>query len=101
MRQLVRTLPAAVVLAGVLLAQPKAFDVATIKPNSSAGNRNALLIQPGGRFVATGIPLKMLMTEAYNVRDFQVFGGPAWINTDRWDIEAKAEEVAGRLPLDE
>jgi len=40
-------------------------------------------------------------TEAYNVRDFEISGGPGWINTDRWDIEAKAEGVAGRLPLDQ
>jgi uncharacterized protein (TIGR03435 family) len=96
-----RFITVAVLLAGVVLAQPKAFDVATIKPNSSADNRDSLLIQPGGRFVATGIPLKMLMTEAYNVRDFEISGGPAWINTDRWDIEARAEGVAGRLPLDQ
>jgi uncharacterized protein (TIGR03435 family) len=84
-----------------VFAQPKAFDVATIKLNSSADNRDALLLQPGGRFVATGIPLKMLMTDAYNVRDFEISGGPGWINTDRWDIEARAEGVSGRLPLDQ
>ncbi len=29
--------------------------------------------------------------EAYRVRDFQILGGPRWINDDQWDIEAKAE----------
>ncbi len=36
------------------------------------------------------------MTYAYRVRDFQISGGPNWIGTDRWDIEAKAEE--GSVP---
>jgi uncharacterized protein (TIGR03435 family) len=32
---------------------------------------------------------------AYDVREFQVSGGPGWINTDRYDIMAKAERSAG------
>src|SRR5262249_6004640 len=36
--------------------------------------------------------LKMLMMNAYRVRDFEIYGGPGWIDTDRWDVEAKAEE---------
>ena len=70
------------------------FEVASIKPNGSADNRVALLMQPGGRFIATGVPLRLLMTFAYRVRDFQVSGGPNWITSDRWDIEARAEEGA-------
>ena len=33
----------------------------------------------------------MIMTVAYTVTDRQISGGPDWINTDRWNIEAKAE----------
>jgi uncharacterized protein (TIGR03435 family) len=51
---------------------------------------------PGGRFVATGIPARMLITNAYRLRNVQVIGGPSWLDTDRWDIEArpKAEDAA-------
>jgi len=35
--------------------------------------------------------LKQLITAAYGLRDFQVFGGPSWIGTDHFDIEAKSE----------
>src|SRR5437660_9036007 len=78
-------------------AQTKpSFEVATVKPSASADNRVAILGQPGGRFVATNASLKMLMTAAYRVRDFQISGGPNWIATDRWNIEAKAEE--GSIP---
>ena len=36
------------------------------------------------------------MAVAYRVRDFQIIGGPSWTGTDRWNIEAKAEE--GSIP---
>ncbi len=69
------------------------FEVATVKPNASGDNRVAIMRQPGGRFVSTGISLKMLMGFAYRVRDFQISGGPNWITTDRWNIEGKAEDT--------
>jgi uncharacterized protein (TIGR03435 family) len=28
--------------------------------------------------------------EDYRIRDFQILGGPNWINDDQWHIEAKA-----------
>lgn len=67
------------------------FEVATVKPTESGDNRFMIMMQPGGRFVATAT-LKMLMGFAYRVRDFQISGGPQWIATDRWNIEGKAEE---------
>src|SRR3989442_10680142 len=72
------------------------FEVATIKPSASGDNRIAILGQPGGRFVANNATLKMLMGAAWRVRDFQISGGPNWTATDRWNIEAKAEE--GSIP---
>jgi bla regulator protein blaR1 len=94
---------AALVLMVAATAQtpPKVFDISTVKPNAANDNRVMLQIQPGGRFNATGVTLKMLMTEAYNVRDFQISGGPGWMDTERWDIVAKAEGVEGQLPIDE
>jgi uncharacterized protein (TIGR03435 family) len=76
------------------------FEVASIKPYEEPplgqprfyGFSN----QPGGRFRATGTTLKMLMTFAYRVRDFQVVGGPDWITADRFEIVAKAED--GTVP---
>src|SRR4029077_18406532 len=53
-----------------------------------------MISRPGGRFSAVGATVKMLVGAAYRVREFQVIGGPNWINTDRFDIEAKAEEGA-------
>jgi len=72
------------------------FEVATVKPNTSGDNRVAIRGAPGGRISTSGTSLRMLITFAYRIRDFQLSGGPAWIGTDRWDVEAKAEE--GSLP---
>jgi uncharacterized protein (TIGR03435 family) len=36
----------------------------------------------------------MLISVAYKVQDFQVVGAPGWVNSDRYDIEAKASDAA-------
>jgi uncharacterized protein (TIGR03435 family) len=72
------------------------FEVASIKPNTSGENRVAILGSPGGRITMTGVTLRLIITFAYRVRDFQISGGPNWISSDRWNIEARAEE--GSIP---
>ncbi|HET8549924.1 MAG TPA: TIGR03435 family protein [Bryobacteraceae bacterium] len=74
------------------------FEVASIKPNAASDNRVMMRVQPGGRFTATGVTLKQLIGQAYNVRDFQISGGPGWIGSERYDINAKAETAAERIP---
>ena len=39
----------------------------------------------------TGVFVKMLIENAYGVQDYQVLGGPSWLSSDRWTIEAKTE----------
>jgi bla regulator protein blaR1 len=73
-------------------AQKPKFDVASIKPTDPAQRGISIQNTVGGRLVTRGVPLRLLMTYAYNLRDFQISGGPDWIATDRWDIEARAEE---------
>ena len=71
-------------------AQP-AFEVASIRRNLTGLQRGGGLAapQPGGRFVAIGATLKRLVGDAYD--DMQVFGGPTWIDTDRFDVNARSE----------
>jgi uncharacterized protein (TIGR03435 family) len=64
------------------------FEVAAVKANTRLGP--SVLNKAGSRFVATALSLRPLIMEAYRVRDFQMLGGPNWINDDQWDIEAKA-----------
>jgi hypothetical protein len=47
--------------------------------------------RPGGRLTTTNAPLTILIQRAYGVEAYQVVGGPAWINSDGYNIEAKPE----------
>ena len=41
------------------------------------------------RFMATNFSLGSLITLVYRVQGAQIAGGPDWLNTDRYDVEAK------------
>ena len=69
------------------------FEVASVKPNTS-GSTNSSTSFNRGRFVATNVTVKLLLMSAYRVQDFQIIGGPGWIGSDAFDIEAKPEEGA-------
>jgi uncharacterized protein (TIGR03435 family) len=69
---------------------PLTFEVASVKP-SLPGRGGIIRMMPGNqRYHGEGMPLRVMMTVAYTVTDRQIAGGPAWMNTDRYDIEAKA-----------
>jgi bla regulator protein blaR1 len=91
----IRSTNLVILAAGLAFGQsapaPLTFEVASIKPNSGDDHRMGLQFLPGGGLRATGMTLKFLITFAYDVRDFQVSGGPGWINSDRFDIVAKSE----------
>jgi uncharacterized protein (TIGR03435 family) len=65
-----------------------AFDVVSIKQSVSTGPGGLTQTFPG-RFVGTNATLKMLFRPTYGIRgDYQISGGPNWIDTDRYDIQA-------------
>ncbi len=70
------------------------FDVASIKPSNPSGRRSEYFALPGGGFSARNLTLKVLIERAYDLQDFQISGGPAWINSERYDIQAKALRTA-------
>jgi len=72
-------------------AKPPAFEVASVKPNTSGDGRVLMTPQPGGRLNLVNVPLRLMIRYAYRVQDFQVVGGPDWISTARFDVVAKAE----------
>ena len=69
------------------------FEVASVKPNKSGEQKSASFVQPGGRYTATNVTLRMLLRSAYGVHDTQIVGGPNWVNTDRFDIAAQASDA--------
>jgi uncharacterized protein (TIGR03435 family) len=78
-------------LASVSASAQKSFEAASIKPNAANDNRVMVRVQPGGRFTATGVSAKALLSMALGVRDFQVLNAPGWSGSERWDINAVAE----------
>lgn len=45
-----------------------------------------------GRFTANNVTVKMLIEFAYNIKDPQLSGGPSWIDSERFDVDAKTDE---------
>jgi uncharacterized protein (TIGR03435 family) len=73
------------------------FEVAVIKPARAGAQGNFFEIKPGGeRFTATNAPLRVLIMMAYGVADWQLSGGPRWMNSAGFDVEAKPERPASR-----
>jgi hypothetical protein len=70
--------------------KPPAFEVASVKPHHPDDQQVMMVAQPGGRFVARSIPLRMLIRTAYRLQDDQVVGGPTWLASDRFDISARS-----------
>ncbi len=75
-------------LFGQSAPRPK-FEVASIKP-SQEQRFMMVRVLPGGRLTATA-PLRLLIQNAYSLQAFQIVGGPGWLDSDRYQIEAKAE----------
>ncbi len=66
--------------------RPK-FEVASIKPTSSQGGG---MMRPfPGRLTASA-PVRVLMQAAYHVQPFQIEGGPEWVQSDGYAVDAKA-----------
>ncbi len=77
---------------GVALAAQESaptFEVASIKQNTSGDGRIMVQAPPGGRLTMTNVPARMLIVQAYQLQQFQLVGGPAWLANDHYDIVAK------------
>jgi uncharacterized protein (TIGR03435 family) len=88
---------AIVLIGGIVAAQtpsvpaaPTAFEVASIKQNTSGAPSSSSSTRPNGTYVGTNVPLRQVILNAYRLRPFQLIGGPDWIQSDRFDINAKA-----------
>jgi uncharacterized protein (TIGR03435 family) len=71
------------------LPQP-AYDVISIKPNQSGG-KPRIGASPGGRLTATNVNLKLMIELAWNLRDYQISGGPGWLESAGYDIVGTLE----------
>jgi uncharacterized protein (TIGR03435 family) len=71
---------------------PKAtpeFEVASIKPRAGIADKAYVQALPG-RLLMQNFSPRTLMLLAYGVEDYQILGGPSWIVSDHYDLQAKA-----------
>ena len=100
-------------IAQVIPGKKPSFEVASIKPSMVLPAPAEVLQQSsfsvsdrlrGGRFIARGVTIRGLIRAAYApsssisadanpLAEVQLVGGPAWVETDFFDIEAKAESA--------
>jgi uncharacterized protein (TIGR03435 family) len=91
-----RSLAISLFLCAAAAAQSNsAFEVATVKASGITAGSWARFL-PGGRLSAASW-VKQLIQIAYGVDDYQVSGGPPWLTSQWYEIEAKAADAnAGR-----
>jgi uncharacterized protein (TIGR03435 family) len=109
-----------VILAGLMLAAPctvaqqnagampdpcaatdrASFDTVSVRPSDPAATASTMRVSPSG--IATeGTKLLALIAAAYELRDFQILGGPDWMASDRFDVTAKYDAPPDLSKLDD
>ncbi len=80
-------------------SKPLTFAVASIKPSNPNGMGTRWATGPGGGLSITNFNLKFLIAFAYDVRAFQITGGPGWITDEKFDIQAQPDPQEAKDPL--
>ena len=79
------------------------FEIASIKPAAPDEHATVIAMPPGGRLEIVNMTLKAMLENAYGIQPFQISGGPGWLDSDHYDISARAgiavkrEEILLRL----
>jgi uncharacterized protein (TIGR03435 family) len=77
-----------------------AFEAVSVKPNITdtpmagfkiKGNPFSAAMFKPDRFMATNFTLHGLIRLAYGVQDSQIAGGPDWISTEKYDVDARLD----------
>jgi uncharacterized protein (TIGR03435 family) len=89
--------------------QKPSFDVISIKPSAPLGNGPVSIGggAQGDRLTLSNATLRMLLQRAFAgagntplAGPLQIVGGPGWIDSDRYDVQAKADCSGGTIPRD-
>lgn len=96
-------LTVAILLAGIFHtthAQTPQFDVVSIKPTQpgSRGGPGPFVNTTPGRLMARGT-LGFFIEYAYGINGMYIEGGPDWVRSDRFDIDARQPAGSESFPL--
>jgi uncharacterized protein (TIGR03435 family) len=70
-------------------AAPLVFEAVDLHASTAAPDWRFGGLIPGGRFEARGMTVLGLISMAYSLPADRIVGGPAWVDTNRFDINAK------------
>jgi len=71
------------------------FEVASIKPAKPGGRGGFTGIKPkpaGQGYDAVGAPVRLMISLMYRMPIQHITGGPGWLDSELWDVEAKADK---------
>jgi bla regulator protein blaR1 len=70
-------------------AAPLEFDAVSVKPSDPNSKHGTVVdVTPGGTLRVVNATLKDLVETAYDVRSFQIEGGPKWADSTKFDVNA-------------
>ena len=74
--------------------KPLAFEVASIKPSMAGTRGSGIRPKPGGQgYIAANVSVSSMMQVMYRITASQIVGGPTWMSSDVWDVEANADHA--------
>jgi uncharacterized protein (TIGR03435 family) len=70
------------------------FAVASVRPSAPDSTEfERAVVQKGGGFTGRAMTVREIVSFAYGITfSRELFGGPAWVGTDKFDIEAKSDD---------
>src|SRR5437667_4310744 len=102
MKPVFKTVVFLLLLCIVAIGQPapktQVFEAADVHVRPSDANEDIGFL-PNGRIEARGTTMLRLISIAYSVPSDRVTGGPNWLDTDRFDVVAKAPSGAAQIAL--
>src|SRR5215472_13353704 len=70
---------------------PMNFEVATIKPTKPGTQGKGITMRGPREVITINTSLNDIITFAYGIHVRQIAGGPAWMESEYWDVVAKPE----------
>jgi uncharacterized protein (TIGR03435 family) len=84
-------------------ADNPSFTVADVKLSKPGTINSGSQFVPGGKYLARGVTMLNMISDAYGVEAEMIVGGPNWLDSARYDITTKAppatDDVTAKLML--
>ncbi len=72
---------------------PTEFEVADVRPTDPDFHGDDYQVEDGGRVHVRGTTLQSLVADSWGITGEMIVGAPKFMDSERWDIVAKAPEV--------